>query len=463
MSRLTLVALVAALALPGAARAHEGPDREFDDDWEYIDPQAIAPEVDVHVDGDEGDGSVSFETFEENLAPHGEWVSVSSYGRVWRPRHVRTGWRPYYDGSWQWTDEGWLWVSAEPWGWATYHYGRWAYDSFYGWVWVPGYQWAPAWVSWRIGADFIGWAPLGPGFSVHVTHYPVVYDHWVFVPCNRFVAMPVPSIAYVGHHVRGVWAGTHPAPPRASVFGAPAPAWGGAPRPFIERRVGRTLTPVRVQPVATPQAAAAAPRRAGVVPVFRPDAARPQRAFAPVRPGQPVGRAEGDTAALPGLRSAPSPGRPQTAPPGAAPRRAGDAPAPRGQGNGRGAVAPAPRGQGSGSAAVAPAPPPASAPAQRAAPATPPAPVPRAAPAAPSRERGDRGGGSAPAASRGDGGGRGDGSAPAASRGDGGGRGGGFAPAPSRGGGRGEGGGGGGRGEGGGRSAARGWAVPQRQ
>jgi hypothetical protein len=29
-------------------------------------------------------------------------------------------------------------------------------------VWVPGYTWAPAWVSWRSNDDYVGWAPLPP-------------------------------------------------------------------------------------------------------------------------------------------------------------------------------------------------------------------------------------------------------------------------------------------------------------
>src|SRR5262249_2194553 len=49
-------------------------------------------------------------------------------------------------------------------GWATYHYGRWANLADYGWVWFPGedLDWGPAWVSWRTGGDYIGWAPLPP-------------------------------------------------------------------------------------------------------------------------------------------------------------------------------------------------------------------------------------------------------------------------------------------------------------
>ena len=28
--------------------------------------------------------------------------------------------------------------------------------------WVPGYEWGPAWVSWRFGGGYVGWAPLPP-------------------------------------------------------------------------------------------------------------------------------------------------------------------------------------------------------------------------------------------------------------------------------------------------------------
>src|SRR5690606_38177529 len=38
----------------------------------------------------------------------------------------------------------------------------WALIAGHGWVWVPGDEWAPAWVSWRESGDTIGWAPLPP-------------------------------------------------------------------------------------------------------------------------------------------------------------------------------------------------------------------------------------------------------------------------------------------------------------
>ena len=65
------------------------------------------------------------------------------------PTNVRHGWRPYYDdGHWAYSDDDWLdVVSDASWGWAPFHYGRWAFDPQYGWVWVPGRVWGPAWES----------------------------------------------------------------------------------------------------------------------------------------------------------------------------------------------------------------------------------------------------------------------------------------------------------------------------
>ena len=73
-------------------------------------------------------------------------------------------WRPYMDGYWAYTDVGYTWISYEDFGWATYHYGRWAKLADYGWVWFPGtdLEWGPAWVSWRYGTGVVGWAPLPP-------------------------------------------------------------------------------------------------------------------------------------------------------------------------------------------------------------------------------------------------------------------------------------------------------------
>src|SRR5947207_5883052 len=123
-------------------------------------PAIVAPaEPEVVVISSETD-------FYEPLNPYGSWVIVGSYGRCWRPGRVDAGWRPYCDGHWQRTDAGWYWASDEPWGWATYHYGRWDRSVEFGWIWVPATQWAPAWVSWRQGAGYVGWAPLPPSARI---------------------------------------------------------------------------------------------------------------------------------------------------------------------------------------------------------------------------------------------------------------------------------------------------------
>jgi hypothetical protein len=114
---------------------------------------------------------VSIDFFYNNLSG-GNWIEVGDYGYGWQPDVATSdpNWRPYADGYWAYTDVGWAWVSYEDFGWATYHYGRWASLADYGWVWFPGsdLEWGPAWVSWRTGGDYVGWAPLpprGPGIA----------------------------------------------------------------------------------------------------------------------------------------------------------------------------------------------------------------------------------------------------------------------------------------------------------
>ena len=108
---------------------------------------------------------ISIDFIYDNLSG-GNWIDVGGYGYGWQPDIATSdpNWRPYTDGYWAYTDYGWTWISYEDFGWATYHYGRWANLDDYGWTWFPGsdLDWGPAWVSWRTGGDYIGWAPLPP-------------------------------------------------------------------------------------------------------------------------------------------------------------------------------------------------------------------------------------------------------------------------------------------------------------
>jgi hypothetical protein len=110
-------------------------------------------------------GEEGFGFFYDSLAPYGAWINISGHGPCWRPE-VEEGWSPYTDGYWAYTDVGWTWVSNEPFGSIVYHYGRWLLSSR-GWCWVPGADWSPAWVSWRTGEEYIGWAPLPPEVPWH--------------------------------------------------------------------------------------------------------------------------------------------------------------------------------------------------------------------------------------------------------------------------------------------------------
>ncbi|MCX6867447.1 MAG: hypothetical protein NTV46_14740 [Verrucomicrobia bacterium] len=110
--------------------------------------------------------------FYDSLSSYGSWFETPDYGYVWQPVIVRdTTWRPYLRGRWVCSDRGWTWVSDEPYGWATYHYGRWARLRSHGWIWVPGCEWAPSWVSWRYSDSHVGWAPLPPETLAYRNHH----------------------------------------------------------------------------------------------------------------------------------------------------------------------------------------------------------------------------------------------------------------------------------------------------
>jgi hypothetical protein len=142
---------------------------------------------DARDDHDESSNYISSEmTGYEDLDDYGRWHYVADYGPVWSPNNVDSGWAPYRNGHWVWVSPwGWTWVEDEPWGFAPFHYGRWAFvDS--GWCWVPGPVvvrpvYAPAMVAFVGGGGFhlsigvgegVAWFPLGPR-EVYVPSYRV--------------------------------------------------------------------------------------------------------------------------------------------------------------------------------------------------------------------------------------------------------------------------------------------------
>jgi hypothetical protein len=147
--------------------------------------------------------SNSYSIFYGKLDPYGDWMETSDYGYVWQPHQAAqpNDWRPYINGHWVFTEAGWTWISDEPFGWATYHYGRWVRLRGIGWVWVLGDEWAPAWVSWRTSDDYVGWAPLPPEaqFDRQVgiqnwsdNYYDIGPEQYAFIPAKEFGATVTP-------------------------------------------------------------------------------------------------------------------------------------------------------------------------------------------------------------------------------------------------------------------------------
>jgi hypothetical protein len=106
--------------------------------------------------------NISF--FYESLYPYGNWVMIDGEW-CWQPNAtvINEEWAPYCDrGHWIYSDWGWCWMSDYSWGWAPFHYGRWFHHQRNGWCWIPDTDWGPAWVAWRSGNGYCGWAPLPP-------------------------------------------------------------------------------------------------------------------------------------------------------------------------------------------------------------------------------------------------------------------------------------------------------------
>ncbi len=159
-----------------------------------LDGYAVAGESRRYVDE-----SLHYES--APLDRHGSWIGVE--GRyAWRPR-VTNSWRPFSHGWWASSPSGLTWVSYEPWGWVTSHYGMWDYHPFHGWVWYPGSYYSPAWVYWYWGPTHVAWIPAGYYANFYGPRYGFSFgfrygvygwaggswgywDYWTFCPVRYF-------------------------------------------------------------------------------------------------------------------------------------------------------------------------------------------------------------------------------------------------------------------------------------
>ena len=100
----------------------------------------------------------AIDEFKWVLEPYGNWIEDREWGTIWVPAYVRKGFTPYAtDGHWK----GKEWTSDYPWGWVTFHYGRWV-QSKRGWVWIPGRLYSPAWATWEADDRWVAIGPTPP-------------------------------------------------------------------------------------------------------------------------------------------------------------------------------------------------------------------------------------------------------------------------------------------------------------
>lgn len=233
--------------------------------------------------------------FYGELAPYGEWVTVAPYGAVWRPAVSVVGpdFYPYYTGGW-WvhTQYGWTWQSTFSWGWIPFHHGRWITTDPYGWVWVPGDEWSPAWVEWRVGGGNIGWVPLGPqGVATVFTNY---HPRWVFVPMSRFGRQNFHNARLPPYQEYHAYRASTAIPFQRG-------DWRRGPSPELVRRAGGE---VRAVPLPAPRA-------------LRPGDVRADPRLGPRSQPPPQARRPPPAAEVPSRRMTPMPGAPM--PPASSP------------------------------------------------------------------------------------------------------------------------------------------------
>jgi hypothetical protein len=201
---------------------------------------------------DDGYDPNAYQQFESTLAPYGAWQDVPSYGHVWvpSPSVVGVDFAPYGSGGhFVMSDYGWTWASDWDWGWAPFHYGRWLVVGGHGWCWIPGTVWGPAWVNWRWGGGYVGWAPMAPR-GVVIGPPRGIRGPWHFTVAGQ---LGVPRPAYLpARVVPSVWARTTTIHNVANVRlgGAAVRVNAGPPAHLVAAATGRTIAPAPLASVA---------------------------------------------------------------------------------------------------------------------------------------------------------------------------------------------------------------------
>lgn len=183
---------------------------------------------------------IPIEEFFEVLRDYGTWLDSDRYGHVFCPHPdvVGVDFQPYQRGHWTMSEFGWTFVSSSKISWVTDHYGRWVEVGLTNctWAWLPGRQWSPAWVEFRVSDRVIAWRPqpyngppvrmsLPPGSQLpRVTLPPQVFSHdgrdagFVVVNDNDFTARRIENVSLTGSQLYAALRETEPlSNPRAGL------------------------------------------------------------------------------------------------------------------------------------------------------------------------------------------------------------------------------------------------------
>ncbi|HVJ51703.1 MAG TPA: DUF6600 domain-containing protein [Aliidongia sp.] len=296
-----------------------------------------------------------------DLDRYGSWRDSAEYGHVWVPTTVAAGWAPYREGHWAFVAPwGWTWIDDAPWGFAPFHYGRWA-EIDGSWAWVPGEAvvhpaYAPALVAWvgnpgvsvgiGIGAAAVAWIALGPREvwvppyhtsvdyvrhanvtnvnrtvinNITVNNITTINNNTAFVnrknvtvvsqqtfagaaPVHRAM-LPVNQAAAGQFHAAA--APSLPQPTPAAQLAAPGHA--GKPPPQAPLAAQHPIQPIHALPSAAPNAGHAGPPPTGGLP---PHPAAPTPVATPTPAAAPNAAAHPAPQATPAPNQAPHPGGP---------------------------------------------------------------------------------------------------------------------------------------------------------
>ena len=186
---------------------------------------------------------IPIEEFFEVLRDYGTWLDSDRYGHVFCPHPdvVGVDFQPYMRGHWTMSEFGWTFVSSSKISWVTDHYGRWVEVGLPNctWAWLPGRDWSPAWVEFRVSDRVIAWRPQpysGPPVRMslprsvalpQVALPPQIFSRdgrdagFVVVNDNDFTARRIEGVALSGSGLFAALRDTEPlSNPRAGLHSA---------------------------------------------------------------------------------------------------------------------------------------------------------------------------------------------------------------------------------------------------